>query len=164
MDKTELDGYIQRMRENDTTLQELYLRDNNIGDEGAKALAEALKENTTLTWLCLWGNDLDEKILKEIGECCIFNKQLKDVRKGFLQLFDAQDKDLSKAQVKALIQLQKTNPNFKVWLSKDDEAESQKLQDETNQNKENAGENQAKQQAKERVAMVARAKGKGQNT
>ena len=31
--------------------------DNNIGDKGAETLSEALKVNTTLTELDLWGDD-----------------------------------------------------------------------------------------------------------
>ena len=39
-------------------LTSLILWENNIGDEGAKAIAEALKANTVLTKLVLWNNSL----------------------------------------------------------------------------------------------------------
>ena len=39
-------------------LTKLYLTDNNIGDDGAKALAEALKVNAVLTELNLNWNEI----------------------------------------------------------------------------------------------------------
>ena len=38
-----------------TSLTEIYLTDNNIGDEGGKAIGEALKVNTSLTKINLYG-------------------------------------------------------------------------------------------------------------
>ena len=38
----------------------LWLSDNNIGDDGAKAIAEALKVNPVLTKLYLWNNNLGD--------------------------------------------------------------------------------------------------------
>ena len=32
----------------------IYISDNQIGDQGAKAISETLKTNTTLTWKNLW--------------------------------------------------------------------------------------------------------------
>ena len=37
-----------------TSLTEIYLRNNKIGDEGAKAIGEALKVNTSLTKISLY--------------------------------------------------------------------------------------------------------------
>ena len=49
------------LKEN-TTLTALYLNGNDIGAEGAAALVDALKENTTLTTLLyLNGNDIDDE-------------------------------------------------------------------------------------------------------
>jgi hypothetical protein len=49
-------GIIKRLIDNDPTLTTLNLDYNNIGYEGAKAIAEALKVNTTLTTLNLISN------------------------------------------------------------------------------------------------------------
>ena len=38
----------------------LNLYGNSIGDDGAKAIAEALKVNPVLTKLYLWGNNMGE--------------------------------------------------------------------------------------------------------
>ena len=40
------------------------MTDNGIGDEGAEALSEMLKVNTTLKWLNLWG-ELKKKKKRE---------------------------------------------------------------------------------------------------
>ena len=44
------------------------MTDNNIGDEGAKALSEMLKVNTTLTWLGLGGEEEEKKTRKNKRE------------------------------------------------------------------------------------------------
>ena len=43
------------------TVEDLYLDGCGIGDDGAAAIAEALRSNTTLTELILWGNDIGEQ-------------------------------------------------------------------------------------------------------
>ena len=49
--------------------QKLYLIGNQIGDEGAKALAKALeKTNAPLQKLYLWINQINKKILDEISK------------------------------------------------------------------------------------------------
>ena len=45
-------------------LTSLYLRDNNIGDDGAKVIAEALKVNPVLTKLVFGGNNIGAEALK----------------------------------------------------------------------------------------------------
>jgi hypothetical protein len=52
---------LKRIQENDATFTTLDLRDNNLGDEEAKTLANALAANTTLTTLDLRGNNLSDK-------------------------------------------------------------------------------------------------------
>ena len=49
-----------------TALQELYLGGNNVSDEGAKALAEALKVNTALQKLWLGGNNISDAVKQQI--------------------------------------------------------------------------------------------------
>ena len=46
----------------------MYLRDNNIGVEGARKIAAALKENTTLTTLNLFNNNIGVDGAREIAE------------------------------------------------------------------------------------------------
>ena len=58
-----------------TSLTKISLRGNNIGDEGAKAIGEALKENTSLTEIFLWNNIGDEGG-KAIGEALKVNTSL----------------------------------------------------------------------------------------
>ena len=49
-------------------LTTLILWSNNIGDNGAKAIAEALKVNPVLTKLYLWGNNLGEAGKKAVRD------------------------------------------------------------------------------------------------
>ena len=51
----------EALRENDT-LTELLLFDNEIGDEGARALAKALEKNDTLTSLDLASNSVSDEV------------------------------------------------------------------------------------------------------
>ena len=44
-----------------TTINDMYLGKNSIGDEGATALAEALKVNTTITTLDLRNNSIGDE-------------------------------------------------------------------------------------------------------
>ena len=54
-------------------LTTLYLNGNSIGNEGAKAIAEALKVNATLTKLELWANRIGHDGAKAIAEALKFN-------------------------------------------------------------------------------------------
>lgn len=47
-----------------STLQHLYIGQNDITDEGLKSLCEMLKTNRTLTWLWLTGNDISNEGIK----------------------------------------------------------------------------------------------------
>jgi hypothetical protein len=51
--ETELEKSVKRLKANDPSLNELNLYYNSIGDDGAKAIAEALKDNAVLTTLDL---------------------------------------------------------------------------------------------------------------
>ena len=56
-----------------TTLTQLDLRDNNIGDAGAASLAEAMKVNTTLTQLDLSRNPIGVAGAAFLAEAMKFN-------------------------------------------------------------------------------------------
>jgi len=56
--------------------QELYLDDNNISDEGAKALAEALKVNTALQGLILDRNNISDEGAEALAEALKVNTAL----------------------------------------------------------------------------------------
>ena len=52
---------IAKALETNTTLSELDLFENNIGDEGATAIAKALETNTTLSELNLYNNKIGDE-------------------------------------------------------------------------------------------------------
>ena len=58
---------------------QLHLEDNQIGPEGAKPLADALKVNASLTKISLAGNNLEEEGTKVICEAVKGNKILKEL-------------------------------------------------------------------------------------
>ena len=49
---------------------------NGIGDDGAKAIAEALKVNPVLTTLSIWGNKIGAEGAKAIAEALKVNAVL----------------------------------------------------------------------------------------
>ncbi len=60
----------------------LYLRWNKIGDEGAKAIAEALKVNAAVTTLYLGSNNIGDEGAIAIAEALKVNAVLKNLRKA----------------------------------------------------------------------------------
>ena len=54
-----------------TSLTMIDLGRNNIGDEGAKYVAEALKVNTSLTKINLWDNDIGDEGAKYVA-CLLY--------------------------------------------------------------------------------------------
>jgi hypothetical protein len=69
---------------------EINLSYNEIGDEGAAALADALKVNTSVTFLRLYGNGIDESNRASLNALIARNKRLR-----CLFLFDARQLLLS---------------------------------------------------------------------
>ena len=61
---------------NNTTLTSLNLRSNNIDDQGAQAIAKALANNTTLTSLNLGWNNIDDQGVQAIAEALANNTTL----------------------------------------------------------------------------------------
>ena len=62
MEQTDFQNIITRLKNNDPTLIELNLYNNNIGDEGAKALGEGLKYYYILTRLDLSCNKIGDEL------------------------------------------------------------------------------------------------------
>ena len=60
-------------------VKELYLGNNNISDEGAKALAEALKVNTALQELDLDFNKISDEGAKALAEALQVNTALQEL-------------------------------------------------------------------------------------
>jgi Ran GTPase-activating protein (RanGAP) involved in mRNA processing and transport len=74
--ETELEKSVKRLKANDPSLTELNLYYNSIGDDGAKAIAEALKDNTVLTTLYLGYNSIGDDGAKAIAEALKVNTVL----------------------------------------------------------------------------------------
>ena len=55
---TKLRQFVERLTQNDPTLQQLDLGGNSIGEAGAQAIADALRENSTLQQLDLSDNGI----------------------------------------------------------------------------------------------------------
>lgn len=55
---------------------EVDLSDNNLGDYGARALADMLKENSTLAKLNLSGNNFTDRSAEHLGPALITNAKL----------------------------------------------------------------------------------------
>ena len=62
-----------------TTLERLELTNNNVGDEGAKYLAEALKVNITLERIYLYGNNIGDEGAKYLARALMVNKTLQHI-------------------------------------------------------------------------------------
>ena len=60
-------------------LKEIYLNNNNIGAEGAKHVAEALKVSTSLKWINLSGNNIRDKGAKHIADALKVNNSLERI-------------------------------------------------------------------------------------
>mmetsp|Transcript_57571 Transcript_57571/g.182347 ORF Transcript_57571/g.182347 Transcript_57571/m.182347 type:complete len:111 (+) Transcript_57571:2334-2666(+) len=67
---------VRKLRDPSWKESDLSLRNNKIGVEGAKAVAVALKTNTSLTTLDLSGNDIGAEGAKAVVEALKVNKSL----------------------------------------------------------------------------------------
>eukprot|EP00434_Breviolum_minutum_P044734 symbB.v1.2.039995.t1/scaffold6922.1/size14591/1 len=83
-EKTRRSGLLGRMvvhalaeaLKQNSSLTNLILVNVNIGDEGAKALAQALEQNSTLTLLNLWKNNIGPEITKALAAALKQNSTL----------------------------------------------------------------------------------------
>lgn len=65
------------------SLPEVDLSDNSLGDQGARAIAGMLKENSTLLSLNLSGNRLTEGSAEALGAALIANTKLQHLHLGY---------------------------------------------------------------------------------
>ncbi len=86
MTPQEWNGILQRLRENDPSLTNLDLTEQEIGAEGAKDLAEALKVNKTLTNLDLYNNQIGAEVAKAFAGTLEVNKTLTNLNLGSNQI------------------------------------------------------------------------------
>jgi patatin-like phospholipase/acyl hydrolase/Ran GTPase-activating protein (RanGAP) involved in mRNA processing and transport len=95
----------QRLLRNDSTLQQLNLVYNQIGEEGAEALAEALKINSTLQWLVLNSNQIGDAGTGTLAEALKVNRTLQQLNLNLNRIGDAGAKALAAAlQVNSTLQ------------------------------------------------------------
>ena len=67
---------VKRLKANDPSLTTLDLISNRIGDDEAKAIAKALKDNTVLTELGLSDNSIDYSLLNKIQRTVEISKHV----------------------------------------------------------------------------------------
>ncbi|MGH9344386.1 MAG: hypothetical protein ACRD19_11575 [Terriglobia bacterium] len=72
----ELKTVISRLEKDDPTLVTLTFEGQRLGDEGARALAQALKVNRTLTALNLAGNRIEDSGARALADALKSNKTL----------------------------------------------------------------------------------------
>ena len=77
---------LQRIRDNDPMLTELDLYEQNIADEGAGEIAEALKTNNSLTTIDLRWNKITDAGAKKIAEVLKTNNSLTTIYLGSNQI------------------------------------------------------------------------------
>mmetsp|Transcript_23848 Transcript_23848/g.31048 ORF Transcript_23848/g.31048 Transcript_23848/m.31048 type:complete len:311 (+) Transcript_23848:78-1010(+) len=70
-------AWLQRIIANDSTLTELYLTNNNLGDKGAQSLATALSANTYLQKLFLSMNNISHEGAEAIANALSTSKTLR---------------------------------------------------------------------------------------
>lgn len=64
------------------------LSDNNLGDYGARAMADMLKENSTLARLSLSGNRFTDQSAEHLGPALITNTKLQHLDLSYNALGD----------------------------------------------------------------------------
>ena len=88
---------VRRLRANDAGLTKLDLTYEVIGDEGAKALAEALRGNTGLRELDLWGNGIGDAGAAALAEALRGNTGLTELGLDFNDIGDAVQDEIDEA-------------------------------------------------------------------
>eukprot|EP00944_MAST-04C_sp_MAST-4C-sp1_P014138 g14138.t1 len=86
---------VAKLRNN--SLKTISFCQNNIGNEGAKYLGEALKVNTSLKKIDLWDNNIGNEGAKYIAEALKVNTSLKEINLGNNNIGDEGVKHLAEA-------------------------------------------------------------------
>uniref|UniRef100_A0A3B3UTL4 T-complex-associated-testis-expressed 1 n=1 Tax=Poecilia latipinna TaxID=48699 RepID=A0A3B3UTL4_9TELE len=84
---------------NNSTLRYLNMRLNQVRDEGGQAIVEALQNNTTLTYLHLGGNDLTSITAVVLSKVLLKNETLKTLNLSCNSLGEVGGKALAEAMV-----------------------------------------------------------------
>ena len=95
--RVNLDKLCSRLEKDDPTLTYLSLAGENIGDDGAKSLAQALRTNTTLQHLSHSGNQISDDGAKSLAQALQTNTSLRYIRLHNNQIGDDGAKALAKA-------------------------------------------------------------------
>jgi Ran GTPase-activating protein (RanGAP) involved in mRNA processing and transport len=85
------------LKEPNSTLQTINLGVNSIGDEGAKAVAEALKVNSTLQTIFLDNNGIGAEGAKAVAESIKVNSTLQTIDLGYNYIEDEGAKAVAEA-------------------------------------------------------------------
>jgi Ran GTPase-activating protein (RanGAP) involved in mRNA processing and transport len=87
-DVTKYNNLVEGIKKN-KTITRLELWGNEIGDDGAKALAAMLEKNKTITTLDLSGNNIVDDVIIELGRACAGKKNITVVfgNNGYYNLF-----------------------------------------------------------------------------
>ena len=93
-----------------TTLTQLDLQHNNIGAAGAASLAEAMKVNTTLTQLVLWKNNIGDAGAASLAEAMKVNTTLTQ-----LDLWENNIGDAGAASLAEAMKVNTTLTQLRLW-------------------------------------------------
>ena len=102
------------MTTKNTALQVLGLDHNNIGDEGAKAIAKALTTNATLQLLGLGSNGIGDDGGRAMAEALSTNATLQSLWLGYIsQVLRYQIESLLSAKIgRSVVESWQTNPRW----------------------------------------------------
>jgi Ran GTPase-activating protein (RanGAP) involved in mRNA processing and transport len=94
---------------NQSTLQHLYLGQNDITDNGLKHLSDMLKTNRTLTWLWLSGNEIGNEGIEYLSHI------LADYNVTLEWLFVNSNKLITDSSIDGLLHMLKRNNTLKTF-------------------------------------------------
>jgi proline dehydrogenase len=79
-----------------SNLQKICLNRNNIGDEGAKYLADAIKLNSMLLKVDLWNNNIGDEGVKYLEDAIKLNSMIEEIGIGGNNVGASQIEDILK--------------------------------------------------------------------
>ena len=98
------DDVLRRIRDNDASIQQLNISDDDIGDEGARCLADALKTNTSLQKLNISWTHIGDEGAQWLADTLKTNTTL--------QLLHISDDDIGAEGARYLADALKTNASL----------------------------------------------------